>query len=182
MKTSSITPRPLTVAAGERGGAGKVILIVLAVIFALLLIVVVGGAFAIRSWWHHTVHTDKDGQVSISTPQGDISAGGGKTYTADELGVDPYPGATTSTGGFNMNTDKGSMVTAVYETDDPAEKVVAYYKGKTGLGEQSFMETGTTAMITYKKGEKDVVIISINSDPAQHKGKTQISITHSKDK
>ena len=148
-----------------------------------MLVLIVVGIVGYGVWRvSKAIHTDKDGQVSISTPQGDISAGGGKTYTADELGIDPYPGATSSTGGFNMNTDKGSMMTAVYETDDPADKVVAFYKGKTGLGEQSFMETGTTAMITYKKGEKDVVIVSINSDPAQHKGKTQISITHSKDK
>lgn len=181
MKTSSITPRPMTVREGERGGAGKIILIVLAVIFALVLIVVgIIGYFAWRV--SKAIHADKNGQVSLSTPDGNVSLGANKSYTADELGIDPYPGATTSTGGFNMNTEKGSMVTAVYETDDPAEKVVSFYKGKTGMGEQSFMETGTTSMITFKKAEKDVVIVSINADAAQHKGKTQISITHSKEK
>lgn len=181
VKTSSITPRPMTVPVNERGGAGKIILIVLAVIFALVLIVV--GIVGYGIWRvSKAFHSDKNGQVSLSTPDGNVSLGENKNYTADELGIDPYPGATTSTGGMNVNTDKGSMVTAVYETDDPADKVVSFYKGKTNAGEQSFMEMGTTAMITFKKAEKDVVIVSINSDTAQHKGKTQISITHSKDK
>ncbi len=178
-KTSGTTIQAY-VPAGERGGAGKVILIVLAVIFALVLLVAgIVGYFVWRV--AKAVHTDKNGQMTLSTPGGNFAAGTGKVYTADQLGVDPYPGASSSTGGFDMSTDKGTMVTAVYETSDPASQVVDYYKAKTGLGERSVMDSDNGSVISFKKSDKEVVIITVKSNGAGD-GKTQISIMHSKDK
>jgi hypothetical protein len=170
----------MTVPQGERGGAGKIILIVLAVIFALVLIVV--GIIGYGVWKvSRAFHSDKDGQVTISTPEGNFSGGGSKNYTAADLGVDPYPGA-KSTGGFNMDTDKGSAITAVYETTDSVDQVVSFYKGKTGLGEQTYMNTGSGAMISYKNGETEATVITIGAANSSDNKKTTISIMHSKNK
>lgn len=180
MQTSSITPRPMPVPAASRGGAGKVILIVLAVIFALALIVVsIFGYFVWRV--SKAMHADKNGRVTISTPEGNFSAGANKTYTAAELGVDPYPGATTSTGGFDMSSAKGSVVTAVYETSDAADKVASFYKSQTGAGEQTVTESGTNSVITFKKSEKEVVVVTIKANSLSD-GKTQLTIVHSTQK
>lgn len=178
MKRTKYRTELASVPVGERGGAGKIIAIVLAVIFALVLLVV--GVVSYFVWRvSKAVHTDKNGQMSLSTLGGNFSAGSGKTYTADDLGIDAYPGTTASTGGFSSSTGKGTLLTAVYETSDPADKVVSFYKGKTGLGEQSVMESESGTVITYKKSDKEVVIVTVTANGSGN-GKTQISITHNK--
>lgn len=180
MKTTQLTPRPMTVPAGSRGGAGKVILIILAIVFVLVLIV--GGTIGYFAWRvSKAFHADKNGQVSINTGNGIYTANAEKTYTADELGIDIYPGATSAKGSFSVSTGKGSMITATFVTSDGPEAVTQYYKNKTGLGEQSTMDTDNGSVISFNKNPKDVVMVTVKGHAADHDGKTVIVIMHTKD-
>ena len=181
MNTTQLTPRRIQVPAGSRGGAGKIILIVLAVIFALVLVVV--GIFGYFAWRvSKAFHADKSGNVSLSVPGGgSFNANEGKTYTAEELGVDVYPGATSAKGSFSMNTGKGSMITAPYVTADSAEAVTTYYKNKSGMGEKTTMDTDNGSIITFNKSQHDVVMVTVKGHAADHDNKTVIAIVHTKD-
>ena len=135
MKTIQLTPKRMKVPAGSRGGAGKVIVIILGVIFVLVLAVIIG----IWAIWHHYtkdmhISQNKNGEVTINTPTGSFSANETKTYTADELGIDLYPGATSAKGSFSVNTGKGSMITATFVTNDSAEAVTTYLQKQNRSG------------------------------------------------
>ncbi len=182
MKTTQLTPQPLKIPAGSRGGAGKVIVIILGVIFVLVVAVVIG----IWAVWHHytkDIHVSQDssGQASINIPGVNISANQNKSYTADELGIDIYPGATPAKGNFSMNTGKGSMVTATFVTNDSAEAVSTFYKGKAGPGEKTTMDTDDGSLITYSNPNKESVTVTVKGHDSSHDNKTSIIIIHTKE-
>lgn len=182
MKTTEPTPQLMKVPAGSRGGAGKVIVIILGVLFVLALAVVIG----IWAVWHHYtkdmhISQNKNGEATITTPGGTFSSSNDKTYTADELGIDLYPGATSAKGSFSMNTGKGSMITATFVTNDSEEAVATYYKNKSGLGEKTTMETDNGSIITFNKSQHDVVMVTVKGHDASHDNKTVIVIVHTKD-
>lgn len=137
----------------------KVVLIVVGVFVALgILVACVIGFVGYRV--AKTAHHNSDGSVSFSTPNGTVTTGKSLTLSAEDLGTDPYPGAASSVGSMNMKTSSGSMVTAVYTTSDPADKVVAFYKEK--LGDQaSVVQTHHGTTLTSGEREKNQITISI---------------------
>lgn len=137
----------------------KVVLIVVGVFVALgILVACVIGFVGYRV--AKTAHHNSDGSVSFSTPNGTVTTGKSLTLSAEDLGTDPYPGAASSVGSMNMKTSSGSMVTAVYTTSDPADKVVAFYKEK--LGDQaSVVHTSHGTTLTSGEREKNQITISI---------------------
>jgi hypothetical protein len=150
----------------------KVVLIVVAVLF--LLAVIIAGVIGIGVYkLAKSAHKDSSGNVSLSTPGGTITAGQNATFTAADLGVDPYPGATTSEGSMNMQTPNGSMVTAVYLSSDPVDKIVAFYKEK--LGDQaSIIQTSNGTVLSAGDKDKNNVVITITTEGTSSK----IAIVH----
>jgi HAMP domain-containing protein len=150
----------------------KVVLIVVGVLF--LLAVIISGVIGIGIYrLAKSAHKDSSGNVSLSTPGGTITAGQNATFTAADLGVDLYPGATTSEGSMNMQTPNGSMVTAVYLSSDPVDKIVAFYKEK--LGDQaSIIQTGNGTVLSAGDKDKNNVVITITTEGASSK----IAIVH----
>ena len=143
--------------------AGCLALIVLIVVgvFVLLGVIAAGvigfGAYKLSK----TIQRDNNGNVSISTPDGTITTGKSANISAADLGTEPYPGATSSVGSMNMKTSSGSMVTAVYTSPDPADKVVAFYKEKLG-DEASVVQTGHGTTLTAGERDKNQITISIS--------------------
>jgi hypothetical protein len=137
----------------------KIVLIVVGVLF--LLGVIIAGVIGIGVYkLAKSAHKDSSGNVSISTPGGTITAGQHTNLTAADLGVDLYPGATTGEGSMNMKTPNGSMVTAVYLSPDPAEKIVAFYKEK--LGDQaSIVQTSNGTVLSAGDKDRNNVVITI---------------------
>ena len=138
----------------------KIVLIVVGVVVALgILAACVIGFVGYRV--AKSAHHNSDGSVSFSTPNGTVTTGKSLNLTAEDLGTDPYPGAASSVGSMNMKTANGSMVTAVYTTSDPADKVVAFYKEK--LGDQaSIVKTNHGTTLTSGEREKNQITISIS--------------------
>lgn len=150
----------------------KVVLIVIGV-FVVLGVLVAGVIGFVGYRVAKSAHQNADGSVSFSTPNGSITTGKSLNISAADLGTDPYPGATSSAGSMNMKTSSGSVVTAVYTTPDPADKVVAFYKEK--LGDQaSVVHTNHGTTLTSGEREKNQLTIAITPQ----RDLTKIAIVH----
>ena len=165
------------------GGALKIILIVIAVVVGLGVIV---GSFAVYSFYRvahavkASVQTDSKGNSTVSMLGGSISAGKDISISAEDLGVPLYPGALRGEGGMHMTLPTGSMVSAVYVTDDPVSAVVAFYKGKLGENESDMDTDNGSVLSSGKEGAngKSGTVITIAPGSGKASGKTQISIVH----
>jgi zinc-ribbon domain len=161
------------------GSAVKIILIILGVLVALG--VIVASIFAFTIWRvSRAIHVDdKSGSVTVHTPGGGFSTSNTKTYTAEDLGTDIYPGAQNGHGSMKMDLPTVLMVTGVFETTDSKDKVLEYYKGKLGSG-ASVMDTPETAIVTMAHGQDESVMVTISQKASEDSGKTKIAIVHTK--
>jgi hypothetical protein len=74
---------------------------------------------------------------------------------------------------MNMKTSNGSMVTAVYLSPDPADKIVAFYKER--LGDQaSIVQTSNGAVLSAGEKDRNNVVITITPEGNSSK----IAIVH----
>jgi zinc-ribbon domain len=172
-------PSAAAVPPGSGSSAIKIILIVVGVFVGLGILGVCIFSFTV---WRvaRAVHVDgPNGQVSVSTPGGTITANQAQTFTADELGTDIYPGASSGHGSMKMDLPTGSMVTGVFVTPDSKDQVVAFYKSKFGSG-ASVYDTANSALLTLNKGQQESVMVTVSGNSSQDGGKTRISIVHTK--
>jgi len=146
--------------AGSSNTALKVILIVIGVI-VLFCVLAAGVVGFIGYRVSKSLHKDNNGNVSISTPNGTITTGSSANVSTADLGVDPYPGSIHSNdGSMNMKTPTGSMVTSVFTSSDPSDKIVAFYKEK--LGDQaSIVQTGNGTMLSGGEKDKNSIMVTI---------------------
>ena len=159
--------------------AVKIILIVVAVMVGLG--IVSGMVFMFGLWrLSHAVRVSRGGDVVLSTPTGTISTGSAGGVSEADLGVPIYPGASRREGGMQINSASGSMVTVVFSTSDPVDKVVAFYKDK--LGENaSVIQSPTGAVISAGEKNKQGVVITVGTDNSND-GATTIAIMRTKSK
>ena len=172
-------PVAVPVQPAPASSAVKVILIVVAVIVGLGLLS--GMAFMFGIWrLSRAVHVSRGGDVVVSTPNGTLSTGGAADVSAADLGVPVYPGATRRDGGMQINAASGSMMTVVFSTTDPVDKVVDFYKGKLG-DNTSVIPSPTGAVISAGEQNKQGVVITVGSDN-ENRGTTTIAIMRTKSK
>jgi hypothetical protein len=174
----AVTPAQPAPAPAKTGpSALKIILIVVLVFVGLGILGL--GAVSFMIWRvAHTVHVSgPNGEVTMSTPGGTITANPNETYSAADLGTDVYPGAITGKGGMKMSMPTGSSVTAIFTTSDPKDQVVSFYKSKFG-SDATVMDFGSTAILTVKKSDQETVTVTVTTNASQEGGKTQISISH----
>ncbi|MFP5226624.1 MAG: zinc-ribbon domain-containing protein [Acidobacteriota bacterium] len=178
---SSYTPpayTPVGAAPPQKSGSSavKIILIIVAVFVGLGILTVGGIMFGIYRV-SRAVHVSDNGKgVELSTPAGSFSAGD-TAVSASDLGVDLYPGASQQKGAVRINTPKGSMITAVFETSDPLDKVMGYYKDKLGTGASVFQSDKGAVLTLADETKKTNVMVTIGANDSD--GKTAITITHS---
>jgi hypothetical protein len=159
--------------------AVKIILIVVAIVVGLGILG--AGAFGFMVWRvAKSVHVSgPNGEVSINTPGGAITANPNEKFSASDLGTDIYPGAESTKGGMRITLPTGSSVTAIFVTSDSKDQVVSYYKDKLG-SQASVFDSANSAMITAQKGKQESVMVTVTANSSQHDGKTQITIMHTK--
>jgi hypothetical protein len=170
---------PAVAPANPNSSAVKIILIVVGVFVGLGIL---GAAiFAFTVWrFSRGIHVEGKGdKISLSTPGGTFSTSQSQTFSASELGVDPYPGATNGHGSMKVSLPDGSMVTGIFISSDSKDKVVDFYKGKLGSG-ASMIDTPSGTIFTLGKSEKESVMVTITAEASQNDGKTQIAIVHTK--
>jgi len=170
--------QPAAVPPKSGTSALKIILIILAVFVGLGILG--AGAFGFMVWRiARSVHVSgPNGQVTMNTPGGTITANSNESFTASELGIDIYPGAQPGKGSMRMIIAGSSVVHGIFVTSDSKDQVYNYYKGK--LGSDSFeMNNGNSAVLSVNKPNKESIMITITANSGQNDGKTQISIMHS---
>lgn len=168
-------PQPVAPPPAKSGtSALKIILIIVGIFFAIGLIgagVVGYGIYRVA----HSIHKAADGQFSIDTPKGVISANTSNTFSESDLGIAIYPGAAQGKGGLRMNIAGKSMVSANFLTGDSKDQVISFYKEKVGPNAQSIM-TDSGAQFVTASGNGDTVTVSIAQNAGVNDGKTQITI------
>jgi len=168
-------------AAPVRSGGSSAVKIILIVVVVIVGLGILGASVVGFMVWRvaHAIHENaKTGQITLSTPGGTMTAGSTKSPSADELGTDIYPGAQAEQGGMHMELPTGSIVSGAFETSDPKDAVLNFYKGKFG-SDASVFDSANGAMISLKKGEHETVVVTIS---AESDGKTKIAIVHTKNK
>ena len=164
-------------AAASGGSALKIVLIIIAIVVGLGILGV--GALSFTVWrYTRAFHVnDHNGQMTVQTPGGTITADSSQSFTASELGTDVYPGALSVRGGMRMNLPTGSMVTGVFVTTDSKEQVLDFYKSKLGSGASTY-DSGDSALITLGRGQQESIMVTISARASQNDGKTRIAIVH----
>jgi hypothetical protein len=118
-------------------------------------------------------------QMTLQTPEGKVNLNTSETYSAAELGTDPYPGAQGIQGGARLDMPDGTMVTGMFITSDSKEQVRDFYKSKLG-GKAMAFDTPDGAMISLAVNKQESVTVTITANPSRDSGKTRISIMHTK--
>jgi len=157
--------------------AVKIVLIIVAVFIGLGILG--AGIFGFTVWRiSRAIHVSgPNGQVTLHTSGGTVTANSTETFTATDLGTDIYPGAQSAKGGMRMTLPSGSMVAGNFLTSDSKDQVVAFYKSRFG-SDASVMETSDGAILTLSKSKQDTVMLTITQKPEQYDGKTHIYIMH----
>jgi zinc-ribbon domain len=169
-----LAPGPAVTAPSS--GTLKVVLIIVGAIVCLGML----SAFAVMfGLWRisRSVHVDRAGGMTITTPAGKFSSG--RTSTAhlseSEVGAPIYPGAVAEEGGFKLGGDSGTMATYVFRTSDSVQQVLAFYRDKFGP-KTSVVETPQGGIVTAAKNDNEGVMVTVGRD--ENEDKTSITITH----
>ena len=169
-------PPPVGAPAPKSGSSAvKIILIILGIFVGLGIIV--GGIVAYGVYRvAHSIHKDANGNITVTTPKGTITTSSSDTFTAADLGIAIYPGATEGKAGLRMNIAGRSMVTANFLTPDSQDKVMAFYTEKAGPNAQT-VTTSTGGTVTIQNGANSITV-TVTQSASEHKGETQFTIVN----
>jgi hypothetical protein len=156
-------------ASSQGNGALKIILVVVAVIVVLGVLGIGTLMFVVRRIAHSRHTEDRNGNVRVETPFGTVQSTNNPDEAARNFGVDLYPGARVLQG--NSATIGGMhTVQADFESDDSADKVMAFYTAKFPNANVTTKDQNHYAIVSTDK--KNLVTITI--EPGD--GKTRIKI------
>jgi hypothetical protein len=160
---------PVAAAQPQNNSAIKIVLIVVAVVVVLGIIGVGTATFIGLRIARHTRIENKDGNVRVQTPFGTVQSTDNADEASRNLGIDLYPGARVVKG--NTATMGGMhTVEAEFESDDSAEKVMAFYASKFPNANVTTKEQNQYTIVSTDK--KNLVTIHIEPED----GKTRITI------
>jgi hypothetical protein len=170
---AAAAPPAAPAVSSQASSAVKVILIVVAVIVVLGILGIGTLAFIVRRIAHRSHIENRDGNVRVETPFGTVQSTNNPDEAARNLGIDLYPGARVLKG--NTATIGGMhTVEAEFESDDSAEKIMAFYSSKfpnANVKTKTKDQNRYTIVSTDKKN-----LITINIEPEE--GKTRIRIVN----
>jgi flagellar basal body-associated protein FliL len=162
---------PAPAAAPQGSGALKIILIVVAVIVVLGILGIGTLTVIVRRIAHRSHIESRDGNVRVETPFGTVQSTDDPDQASRDLGVDLYPGARVLKG--NTATIGGMhTVEAEFESDDPPEKVSAFYSSRFPNANVATKDKNRYTMVSTNKKN----LITINIEPED--GKTRIKIAN----
>ena len=165
---ATVPPAPATPSQGS--GALKVILIVVAVVFVLGILGIGTLVFVVRRVAQNSHVRNKDGNVRVETPFGSVQSTNDPNEASRNLGIDLYPGAhvlkgnTASIGGMHT-------VEAEFETDDSAEKVMAFYSSKFPNANVTTKDQNHYAIVSTDNNN----LITIKIEPEESKTRIKIA-------
>jgi flagellar basal body-associated protein FliL len=149
------------VAPPQGNSALKVILIVVAVVIALGILGIGTLTFIVHRIAHNRRVSNRDGNVQVETPFGTVQSTNNPDEAVRNLGIDPYPGARVLEG--NSATIGGMhTVQAQFESDDSADKVMAFYSSKLPNAKVNTKDQNHYTIVSTDK--KNIVTINITSE------------------
>ncbi|MGA8492168.1 MAG: zinc ribbon domain-containing protein [Terriglobales bacterium] len=166
---SSAPPVPATPPQGNN--ALKVILIVVAVIVVLGILGIGTLTFVVRRVAHNSHINHENGNVRVETPFGTVQSTNNPDEAVRNLGINPYPGAHVVKG--SSATVAGMhTVSAEFESDDPAQKVMAFYSQQLPNATVTTQDQNRFTLVSTDNKN----IVTIHIEPRD--GKTRISIAN----
>jgi len=169
-------PQPVGAPPPKSGSSAvKIILIIVGIFVGLGIIVcsiVAYGVYRVA----HSIHKDANGNITVTTPKGTITANSSNTLTAADLGIAIYPGATEGKAGLRMNIAGKSMVTANFLTPDSPDKVMAFYEAQAGPNAQT-NTTSAGGTISIQNGANNITV-TVTQSAVTDNGKTQFTIVN----
>ncbi|PYX74505.1 MAG: hypothetical protein DMG72_09815 [Acidobacteria bacterium] len=168
------TPASPAAATPARSSTGlKIILIIVAIVVGLGILGMVASAFFAWQIARSTHVSSSGDKVRVETPFGTVETAKNADEAARNLGIDVYPGAKALKSNAATVTVGGmKTVGAEFETSDPPEKVVEFYKEKFPHATMSITDDKHYALVsTDKKG-----MVTINVEPQE--GRTRIHIAY----
>ncbi len=146
-------------------------------LWTILAVLLVGGALAfsgayilaryLQNQISLDVHKSESGgrSVSINTPKGSFRVDAGEV-SEKQLGMPIYPGARRkskaegATVSIEVPSEKSVLVAAAeFDSDDPPEKVAAYYREHLGATAQERRRGGTIEFVIKGGGKEKVVAV-----------------------
>jgi hypothetical protein len=175
---------PATAPAKKASPVVKIIVVVVA-FFAFITVASIGTCVYIgyraKRAVERTVRMDEGGKsIKIQTPEGEVELGKHPTKEGETIaGIPIYPGAKALEGGGQFSFgDKLQIGGQEYETADPVDQVVEFYKDKLG-SQMTVEESAGHYRMSVQRGEAGqagIVTIDVSAD--EESGKTKISIAH----
>lgn len=154
------------------GSALKIILIVVAVIVGLGILGIGTTAFFIHRAISRSHVEERNGKIKIESPLGNLETSTDPDEAAKNLGVELYPGAEMQKNGSASMTIAGMHTsTAVLQSEDPPEKVAAFYKDKLPNTTYSSNQGNRYTMMAGDKND----MTTINIEPRDTGSMIQIS-------
>lgn len=147
---AAVSPAP-----SPAGGSNavKIVLIIVAGLCVLGVVGTIASVLIVRKVAKDTkvMVDDGKGTARVVTPFGTLESTTDATKIAQNLGVEIYPGAHAVKGGSEVQAMGMHTVTGIFETNDPVEKVVEFYRGQYPKGVYSASDHDHT-LVSGDKG------------------------------
>jgi hypothetical protein len=180
--SASVAPPPAAgLPPGKPSPVLKIVLIVVGVFVILGVLGVASCVFLLhRAAQRIKVNEARNGgSISINTPGGEVKIGSRGNPSAPIAGIPVYPGAKPVEQGAQMTFgNAGGFLVQAYETDDPIEQVVSFYKEHLGNKLGVVENEGHYRMGVTNGGGDASSTTTIDVETDRQTGKTKITIAH----
>jgi len=159
--------QPIAPAPPSKGGSSalKVILVVVGVIVLIGVLGMVTCGIVIHSAMKSARVSQKGDNVKVETPFGNMETSTDPDKTAQELGVEIYPGAQVQKAG-TASVTFGSLhtVTANFESSDSVEKICDFYKQKFPSAQVASSDQNRCSIVSGDKGNSTTISVQSSGD------------------
>jgi hypothetical protein len=145
-------------------------LIVGAVILAIGILGIGTLTFVVRRIANRHRIDNNDGNVRVVTPFGAVQSSDDPVEASRNLGIDIYPGARVLTGNSAI-VGKMHTVEAEFESDDSAQKVMAFYTSKLPRANVTTKDQDHYTIVSTDKKN----LVTINIEPQASKTRIRIA-------
>jgi hypothetical protein len=164
----AVTAQPIAPAPPpSKGGSSalKIILIIVGVIFLVGILGVASLSLFVYRVAKNSHVNQKGDNVKVETPFGSMETSTDPGKTAEELGIEIYPGADVQKAG-TASVTFGSLhtVTAIFESSDSVDKVCDFYKLKFPNAQVNSSDQTHCSIISGDKGNSTTITVQPSGD------------------
>jgi len=151
----------------SKGGSSalKIILIIVGVVVLIGVLGMVTCGIVLHRVIKNAHVNQKGDNVKVETPFGNMETSTDPDKTAEELGIEIYPGAQVQKAG-TASVTFGSLhtVTAIFESGDSVDKVCDFYKLKFPSAQVSSSDQTHCSIVSGDKGNSTTITVQPSGD------------------